>query len=329
MKKQLLILLLAGHVLAAQAAQPATTHHRGHAKHSHAGHVKHGHAKHAHAAQAAAPQRVHAQLSQDRFSRVSYKPEAIPQLRSSIALIYDEDLQSPLYTKNPDAVAPIASITKLMTAMVVLDSHPDLQQELSVEVADMDSLKGTHSRLGVGATFTRSEMLKLALMSSENRAAAALARNYPGGTAAAVAAMNAKARELGMTSTTFRDPTGLNSENVSTARDLVKMVAAARHYALIREYTTTATHLVEGAQGRELRFNNTNPLVKSDSWDIGLSKTGYISEAGRCLVMQARIDQRPVIIVLLDSVGKSTRIGDANRVKKWIEATGPSEIRRF
>lgn len=337
MKKQLLILLLAGHVLVAQAGEPAA-HHRAHAKHSHSAHaVKHGHAKHAHAAhvkhghvaEAAQTHRVHARIKQERFSRVSYQHEATPQLRSSIALIYDEDLKSPLYTKNPDAVAPIASITKLMTAMVVLDSHPDLQQQLSVDVADMDSLKGTHSRLGVGTTFTRSEMLKLALMSSENRAAAALARNYPGGTAAAVAAMNAKARELGMTSTTFRDPTGLNSENVSTARDLVKMVAAARHYALIREYTTTATHLVEGGRGRELRFNNTNPLVKSDSWDIGLSKTGYISEAGRCLVMQARIEQRPVIIVLLDSEGKSTRIGDANRVKKWIEATGPSDTRRF
>ncbi|MDD2720128.1 MAG: D-alanyl-D-alanine endopeptidase [Gallionella sp.] len=335
MKKQLLMLILAGHVLVAQAGEPVA-HHRGHAKHSHAAHtkthVKHTHAVHAkqlHAAHVKQTHQVHARAEQERFAKVSYRHEATPQLRSSIALIYDEDLQSPLYTKNPDAVAPIASITKLMTAMVVLDSHPDLNEELSVDVADMDSLKGTHSRLGVGTTFTRSEMLKLALMSSENRAAAALARNYPGSTHAAVAAMNAKARELGMTNTTFRDPTGLNSENVSTARDLVKMVAAARHYALIREYTTTATHLVEGARGRELRFNNTNPLVKSDSWDIGLSKTGYISEAGRCLVMQARIDQRPVIIVLLDSVGKSTRVGDANRVKKWIEAVGPSETRRF
>jgi len=263
------------------------------------------------------------------FSNVSFQPVSSPKLRSSIALIYDETTQRPLYTKKPDAVAPIASITKLMTAMVVLDAHPDLDEEISVDVADLDSLKGTHSRLRIGTTFTRSEMLKLALMSSENRAAASLARNYPGGTAAAVTAMNAKARELGMTDTIFRDPTGLDSDNVSTARDLVKMVTAARNYKLIHQYTTTATHSVEGMRGRELRYNNTNPLVKSDSWDIGLSKTGFINEAGRCLVMQAKIDERPVIIVLLDSVGKSTRIGDANRVKKWIEAAGPSSSRRF
>ena len=235
-------------------------------------------------------------------------------------LIYDEQTQRPLYTKNPDAITPIASITKLMTAMVVLDSNPDLDEEISVAEADQDSLKGTHSRLGVGTTFTRREMLNLALMSSENRAASALARNYPGGTAAAIAAMNAKARQLGMLNTTFRDPTGLNSQNVSTARDLVRMVAAARNYKLIHQFTTTASRSVEGQRGRELRFNNTNPLVKNASWEIGLSKTGFINEAGRCLVMQAQIRQRPVIIVLLDSVGKSSRIGDANRVKKWIES---------
>jgi D-alanyl-D-alanine endopeptidase (penicillin-binding protein 7) len=204
-----------------------------------------------------------------------------------------------------------------------------MDEEICVDVADMDSLKGTHSRLSVGTTFPRSEMLKLALMSSENRAAAALARSYPGGTRAAVAAMNAKARQLGMTTTIFRDPTGLTSENVSTARDLVKMVAAAREYRLIHQFTTTATHSVEGQRGRELRYNNTNPLVKNASWDIGLSKTGYINEAGRCLVMQAQISDRPVIIVLLDSMGKSDRIGDANRVKKWIEAAGPESTRRF
>lgn len=257
----------------------------------------------------------------NELSTASFQPASSPRLASSIALIYDEQTQRPLYTKNPDAIAPIASITKLMTAMVVLDSDPDLNEELSVDVADLDMLKGTHSRLGIGTTFIRSEMMKLALMSSENRAAHVLARNYPGGTAAAVAAMNAKARKLGMLHTTFRDPTGLNSENVSTARDLVKMVAAARSYKLIHQYTTTATHSVEGARGRELRFNNTNPLVKNASWEIGVSKTGFINEAGRCLVMQAQIRQRPVIIVLLDSVGKSTRVGDANRVKKWIEST--------
>ena len=243
-----------------------------------------------------------------------------PKLHSSIVLIYDEKTQRPLYTKKPDARAPIASITKLMTAMVVLDAKLPLNEEISVDMADMDTLKGTHSRLRIGLSYTRSEMLKLALMASENRAAAALARTYPGGTAAAVAAMNAKARELGMQDTRFLDPTGLNSDNVSTARDLVKMVAAARNYALIHQYTTTASHSVEGWGGREMRFNNTNPLVRNASWNIGVSKTGFINEAGRCLVMQAKISDRPVIIVLLDSWGKSTRIGDANRIKKWMES---------
>jgi D-alanyl-D-alanine endopeptidase (penicillin-binding protein 7) len=259
-------------------------------------------------------------------SSATFHPASSPKLFSSIALIYDEQSQTPLYTKNPDAVAPIASITKLMTAMVVLDATPDLNEEISVDVADLDSLKGTHSRLGVGTTFIRSEMLKLALMSSENRAASALARSYPGGTAAAVAAMNAKAKKLGMTNTIFYDPTGLNSNNVSTARDLVKMVAAARNYQLIHQYTTTASHSVEGLRGRELQYNNTNPLVKNASWEIGVSKTGYINEAGRCLVMQAKIRQRPVIIVLLDSVGKNTRIGDANRIKKWIESSNVQTV---
>src|SRR5574340_289883 len=169
-----------------------------------------------------------------------------PRLHSAIALIYDQQAQSPLYTKNSDALTPIASITKLMTAMVVLDAQQPLDEEISIDVADIDTLKGTHSRLRIGMTFTRSELLKLALMASENRAAAALARTYPGGTEAAIAAMNAKARELGMNNTRFLDPTGLNCDNVSTARDLVKMVAAARNYTLIHQYTTTASHTVDG-----------------------------------------------------------------------------------
>jgi D-alanyl-D-alanine endopeptidase (penicillin-binding protein 7) len=207
-----------------------------------------------------------------------------------------------------------------MTAMVVLDAGLALDEEVSVDVADLDTLKGTHSRLRIGMTFTRNELLKLALMASENRAASALARSYPGGTAAAVAAMNAKARELGMADTEFREPTGLNSDNVSTARDLAKMVMAARRYSLIQQYSTSASHSVEGWNGNELRFNNTNPLVKNASWDIGVSKTGFINEAGRCLVMEAKINRRPVIIVLLNSWGKNTRIGDANRIKKWMES---------
>ncbi|MCK9199859.1 MAG: D-alanyl-D-alanine endopeptidase [Gallionella sp.] len=255
------------------------------------------------------------------LSGTHHKASSSPKLRSNIALILDEKSLQPLYTKNADMVAPIASITKLMTAMVVLDANLPLNEEVSVDVADLDTLKGTHSRLRIGMTFTRSELLRLALMASENRAASALARTYPGGTAAAIAAMNAKARSLGMYDTQFHDSTGLNSDNVSTARDLSKMVMAARKYQLIHQYTTTASHSVDGWGGRELRFNNTNPLVKNASWDIGVSKTGFINEAGRCLVMEAKINNRPVIIVLLNSMGKSTRIGDANRIKKWIEST--------
>jgi D-alanyl-D-alanine endopeptidase (penicillin-binding protein 7) len=257
-----------------------------------------------------------------KVSRAAYTSDGLsPQLSSNIALIFDEQTQLPLYNKNAEMIAPIASITKLMTAMVVLDSMSPLEEQVSVDVADLDTLKGTRSRLRIGMAFTRSEMLKLALMASENRAASALARNYPGGMVAAVAAMNAKAQALGMTSTKFFDPTGLNSDNVSTAQDLVKMVAAARNYSLIHQFTTTGTHSVDGWGGRELRFNNTNPLVRNASWDIGVSKTGFINEAGRCLVMEATINQRPVIIVLLDSVGKRTRIVDANRIKKWMESS--------
>ena len=244
-----------------------------------------------------------------------------PKLYSSIALIYDQQTQRPLYTKNSDSLAPIASITKLMTAMVVIDANLPLDETISIDHADSDAIKGTHSRLSIGTALTRSELLRLALMASENRAAAALARTYPGGYQAAINAMNAKARDLGMLNTQFLDPTGLNSSNVSTAHDLVKMVAAACNYPLIHQYTTSASHSVDGRGGREIQFRNTNPLVKNASWDIGVSKTGYISEAGRCLVMKATINQRPVIIVLLDSWGKNTRIGDANRIKRWMENT--------
>lgn len=248
------------------------------------------------------------------------KTNSVPQLRSTIAVIYDQETQRPLYAKNSDVQAPIASITKLMTAMVVLDAGLPLDEEISIGVSDIDTVKGTRSRLRIGMTFTRSELLKLALMASENRAASALAGSYPGGYDAAIAAMNAKAHELGMHNTHFIDPTGLNSENVSTAYDLVKMVAAARDYALIHQYTTAASHSVDGWRGREMRFVNTNPLVRNASWDIGVSKTGYISEAGRCLVMETTINLRPVIIVLLDSWGKLTRVGDANRIKRWMES---------
>lgn len=244
-----------------------------------------------------------------------------PKLHSAIALIYDQQTQRPLYAKNSEAQTPIASITKLMTAMVVLDAQQPLDEEISIGMADIDTLKGTHSRLRIGMTYTRSELLKLALMASENRAASALARAYPGGYNAAIAAMNAKAREFDMHNTRFLDPTGLSSDNISTAHDLVKMVSAARDYPLIRQYTTAPSYSVDGWGRRELRFNNTNPLVKNAAWEIGVSKTGYISEAGRCLVMEATINQRPVIIVLLDSWGKNSRIGDANRIKRWMEGS--------
>lgn len=268
-----------------------------------------------------ADRNAHHHHTDRRVSAAAHRVSAEPRLRSNIALILDEKTLRPLYSKNAEEVAPIASITKLMTAMVVLDAGQSLGEEVSVDVADLDTLKGTHSRLRIGMTFPRSELMKLALMASENRAASALARNYPGGMNAAIAAMNAKARALGMSDTQFHDPTGLNSDNVSTARDLAKMVMAARKYHLIQQYTTTATHSVDGWNGREMRFTNTNPLVKNASWDIGVSKTGFINEAGRCLVMEATINQRPVIIVLLNSVGKSTRIGDAQRIKKWIESS--------
>ena len=317
MKKLLLMFVLAGHALVAHAVESvanpvANTNTAANKVVAYASPVSNK-------AEADA-KRVAVKLDQE-LSNLVFKPNSSPKLRSSIALIYDESTQRPLYEKKPDTHAPIASITKLMTAMVVLDAKLPLNEAISIDVADMDMLKGTHSRLNVGMTFTRGEMLKLALMASENRAAAALARTYPGGTAAAVAAMNAKARMLGMQDTRFHDSTGLNCDNVSTARDLVKMVAAASNYALISQYTTTASHSVDGSRGRELRFNNTNPLVKNASWDIGVSKTGFINEAGRCLVMQAKINQRPVIIVLLDSWGKRTRIGDANRIKKWMESS--------
>lgn len=244
---------------------------------------------------------------------------AMPRMRSSIVLIYDENGQQSLHSKNADVVAPIASITKLMTAIVVLDAKLPLDEEISISPLDINKQKRTRSRTRTGMTMTRGEMLKLALMASDNLSAAALARTYPGGTEAALQQMNAKARELGMFSTRFRDPTGLNSANVSTANDLVKMVRAAHEYELIQQFSTSTSHTFEQAGHRPVRFHNTNPLVRNSSWHIGLSKTGYISEAGRCLVMEAKISEHPVIIVLLDSWGKNSRVGDANRVKTWME----------
>ncbi|WP_126443932.1 D-alanyl-D-alanine endopeptidase [Sulfuricystis multivorans] len=244
----------------------------------------------------------------------------IEQIRSAAVAVIDQSTGDVLYEKNADAVVPIASITKLMTAMVALDVQPDLSETLTITEADVDTIKGTHSRLAVGTQLSREQMLRLALMSSENRAASALSRHYPGGRAAFVAAMNAKAKMLGLTDTRFVDPTGLTPENVSSARDLVKLVNAAHQYPLIREFTTTDEYQVV-VRGRPLIFRNTNSLVKKDDWNIGLSKTGFISEAGKCLVMQAWLANKPTIIVLLDSWGKLTRIADAQRIKRWVETT--------
>lgn len=246
------------------------------------------------------------------------------RLGSANALVYDAGTGRELYQKGADDVTAIASVTKLMTAMVVLDAKLPLDEPLEVDVDDFDMLKGSSSRLSMGVELPRREMLRLALMASENRAASSLARHYPGGLPAFVAAMNAKAASLGMSRTRFDDPTGLSPANVSTARDLAKMVEAAAGYPLIREFSVTPSHVVEvQPTGRVLGFSNSNRLVQSSAWDIQLQKTGYIREAGRCLVMLAQIASKPVVIVLLDSVGKYTRLGDATRVKHWIE-TGKS-----
>lgn len=243
------------------------------------------------------------------------------KLASSVAMIVDQSSGATIFSRNASNQAPIASITKLMTAMVVLDGGLSMNEPITVTEDDVDWLRGSGSRLRVGTTLTRQEMMQLALMSSENRAAAALARTFPGGTAKFVAAMNHKAAELGMSHTRFVDSTGLHGENVSTAEDLVKMVKAGYHYEQIREMTTTEALDVVNENGHRTPYKNTNALVKSPAWEIGLSKTGFIQEAGRCLVMQAKIASRPVIIVLLDSSGKYTRIADANRIKKWLESS--------
>jgi D-alanyl-D-alanine endopeptidase (penicillin-binding protein 7) len=242
-----------------------------------------------------------------------------PALRSAAALVIDADTGEVLHAKNADAVVPIASITKLMTAMVTIDAILPLEEPITITAEDAQAAKSKRrARVPVGATLTRGELLQLALMSSENVAAAALGRTYPGGMDALVAAMNAKAADLEMKGSTFVEPTGLAAENVSTAEDLAKLVRAAGEYTRIAEYSTMprAEYTI---RGRRTTFANTNGLVRGDSWEIGLSKTGFINAAGRCLVMEARVATRSLIIVLLDSVGKYTRIGDANRIREWLE----------
>ncbi len=250
-------------------------------------------------------------------------PDALA-LRSSVALVMDQNTGEVLFQKNSSAVLPIASITKLMTALVVTDAHQPMDELLEVTEEDRDYERNTGSRLRFGTMLTREDLLLLALMSSENRAASALGRNYPGGRPAFVAAMNRKARELGMNDTHYVDSNGLSSSNVSSAQDLAKIVMAAYKVPLIRQFTTTTEHTVN-ANGRTLHYVNTNRLVRGGEWDIGLQKTGFINEAGRCLVMQANVHGRNVVMVFLDSAGNLTRFADATRVRNWLERNPHAE----
>lgn len=244
------------------------------------------------------------------------------ELKSSVALVMDRDTNEVLFSKNSDAVLPIASITKLMTALVVTEANLPLDEVLTVTQDDVDTEKGSHSRLRVGTQLTRGEMLHLALMASENRAAHALGRHYPGGLQAFVVAMNRKAVQLGMADTRYVEPTGLSSMNQSSARDLAMLVREAGQHELIRELSTSPEHSVSIGR-RLLQFRNTNSLVRSPSWEIGLQKTGYISEAGRCVVMQATLAGRQLIMVLLDSGGRYARVGDAERIRRWLTEHQP------
>lgn len=243
------------------------------------------------------------------------------KLQSGSALVMDVNTGKTLYQKNATRVRPIASLTKLMTALVVLDARQSLSQTLTVDQNDRDNIKHTYSRVRFGTKVSRRDALHLALMSSENRMASALARHYPGGRSAFIRAMNNKARQLGMRNSRFYDSTGLSTRNVSTARDLAKLIAAAYRQPLIRQFSQdTSKEMRFSTPAYSLMFNNTNPLVKNPDWDVRLSKTGYTDEAGRCLLMRAKPDRQELAIVLLNSVGKRTPIGDANRIRKWLKS---------
>ncbi|HRP96049.1 MAG TPA: serine hydrolase [Rhodocyclaceae bacterium] len=248
-----------------------------------------------------------------------------PALGSAAFVVAHQDTGEILIERGANEKMPIASITKLMTAMVVLDAGQSLSEALTVTADDIDRLKGTGSRLALGTRLTREEMLNLALMSSENRAASALARHYPGGAKAFISAMNVKARMIGLRDTRFTDSTGLDPKNVSSPRDLVRLVSAASHYPLIREFSTRSERYVRVGKRSE-RFGNSNALVRDPDWQVGVSKTGYIREAGRCLVMQTWVRDEPVIIVLLNSEGRYTRTADAKRVKQWLETGGAQRM---
>jgi len=246
-------------------------------------------------------------------------------LKSSVALVLDQDTNEVLLAKNSEAVLPIASITKLMTALVVAEAGQPLDESLTITRDDVEGGKGSRSRLALGARLSREEMLHLALMASENRAAHALGRHFPGGLDAFVAAMNARAASLGMHDTRYIEPTGLSSRNQSSARDLATLVGAAYQHQVIRELSTSEEHRFAIGR-RQLQFRNTNSLVANPTWDIGLQKTGYISEAGRCLVMQASLAGRNLIMVFLDSTGRKSRLGDAERVRRWINELAPQIV---
>ncbi|MDP3086558.1 MAG: D-alanyl-D-alanine endopeptidase [Rubrivivax sp.] len=266
----------------------------------------------------AAPQREAAPARQSVGQASGLHGTADPlDLKSSVALVIDQDTNQVLFSKNPQAVLPIASITKLMTALVVTEAGLSLDDTLRVTQEDIDTEKGSQSRLAVGTTMSRGDMLHLALMSSENRAANALGRHFPGGLPAFVEVMNQRARELGMLDTRYVEPTGLSSNNRSSAHDLALLVKAAFGHPIIRELSTSREASVAVGK-RQLQFRNTNGLISNPIWEIGLQKTGYISEAGRCVVMQAELAGRKLIMVLLDSAGGYSRIGDAERLRKWL-----------
>lgn len=243
-------------------------------------------------------------------------------LASNVALVLDQSTSEVLLEKNANVTLPIASITKLMTALVVVEAQQDMHEIIEVTDKDVDREKNSSSRLRVGSRLSRANMLHIALMSSENRAASALGRSYPGGIRAFVVAMNEKARSLGMTGTHYVDSTGLSSANVATARDLAKLVMAASRYPVLCQYSTDTKYVVEPG-GHSLQYANSNRLVANPDWEIGIQKTGYISEAGRCLVMQANISGRPIVMIFLDSKGKYSRLADAQRIRKWLETAEP------
>ena len=245
-------------------------------------------------------------------------PDAL-DLKSSVALVIDQDTSEVLFSKNDHAVLPIASLTKLMTGLVLSEARLPMDEIISISQADVDTEKGSGSRLRVGTELSRGELLHLALMSSENRAAHALGRTYPGGLPVFVGLMNTKARQLGMNETSYVEPTGLSSKNQSSARDLAKLVNAAYGDQTLRELSTSPGYQVAVGK-RTLQYKNTNRLVKNPLWEIGVQKTGYISEAGQCLVMQAKVAGRKLIMVFLDSAGKLSRLGDAERVRRWVES---------